>query len=602
MAAGRAVPSRLAGASSGFEQRVIVGLLAVAVLGGAYVVIGRVTRPLPATAGLPVAAPTSVEPVVWVAGESLKVSPEQVPAAKSAVWDAGEIRLYGARQEYVGLQVGRAGAEALSKTAVRVSSLKGPDGAELTASNIDRFQQHYLKVTVPSQFDSGVPVPEAHAGEFPVQLVPLRGDATFDAPAGRNTPVWIDFYLPEGQRPGEYRGEIEVTSAGNSLRKLPVRLTIWNFTLPRETHLKTVIPTGVEKLRWGFGLSTSDQAGLTRLEDQFFQLAHQHRLNFQPSAEDDVVGEWGGRYWKYLDGSAYTERAGQGTGPNLLIAAPGGEEASEITAYARKTVSWWKGQPERVRKNTALVCYVYDEPHDDEDFAAVAARSSLLRAAVGKELPLFLTTTKPDRVAAGAIDAWGELPANLVARHQGRGEKVWATNQGYAAGPYVDTPGYAGRTQAWMAWKLGLDAWHFWDGCYWIDRQNLRGPDGKKIPTRTINAEPARYLLDTWIDPLTFDQKRNPRLREWIRLNGDGVLFYPGTPAGLREPLASFTMKSLRRGLQDYEYLWLLRQQGKSADDLVSRLVPRANDWAKDPDAWDRTRIELGERLEAAAR
>jgi hypothetical protein len=551
------------------------------------------------------AGTTPDAPLVWACGESLKVAPDLAPAAKNQVWsaDTGEVRLYGARQEYVGVQVVvRAGMESLPKVAVQVSSLRGPDGAELAAGNIDRFRQHYLKVTVPSQYDTGVPVPETKAGEYPVQMVPLRGEAIFDAPARRNSPVWVDFYIPEDQRPGEYRGEIEVTSAGKSIRRLPVRLTVWGFTLPRETHLKTVVPTGLEKLRWGFGLSASDEDGLSRLEDRFFQMAHQHRLNFQPSAEDDVVGEWGGRYRRYLDGSAYTERAGKGVGPNLLIAGVGGESPSEITGYARKTVSWWKGQPERIRKNTSLVCYVYDEPQDDEDFAAVAARTSLLRAAVGKELPLFLTTTKPDRVAPGAIDAWGELPAPLVARHQGRGEKVWATNQGYAAGPYVDTPGYAGRTQAWMAWKLGLDAWHFWDGCYWVDRQNLRGPDGKKIPTRTISADPSRYLLDTWNDPLTFDQKRNPRLKDWIRLNGDGVLFYPGTPAGMNEPLASFTMKSLRRGLQDYEYLWLLRQQGKNADDLVTRLVPRANEWAKDPEAWDRTRIELGERLDAAGR
>jgi hypothetical protein len=37
-------------------------------------------------------------------------------------------------------------------------------------------------------------------------------------------------------------------------------------------------------------------------------------------------------------------------------------------------------------------------------------------------------------------------------------------------------------------------------------------------------------------------------------------------------------MKAYRRGLQDYEYAWLLRQQGKGkmADDLVRQVVPLA--------------------------
>jgi hypothetical protein len=43
-------------------------------------------------------------------------------------------------------------------------------------------------------------------------------------------------------------------------------------------------------------------------------------------------------------------------------------------------------------------------------------------------------------------------------------------------------------------------------------------------------------------------------------------------------PLASLRMKAYRRGLQDYEYAWLLKQNGKekTADDLVRKVVPSA--------------------------
>lgn len=555
--------------------------------------------------GLPVAvAPETA--AVWACGESLKVRPEASPQERNSVWSASDkqIRLYSARQEYVGFQVVvRGGNAPLKNVAVKLTNLRSASGATLDDTNIDLFRQHYLKVTVPSQWEADAPVPEAKVGEYPVQMVPLRGrEAGFEVPTARNQPVWIDLYVPEDQTPGDYTGAVDITADGKPLERLPIKLTVWSFALPRETHLKTVVPTGIEKLRWGFGLRAGDEEALHTLEDRFFQMAHQHRVNFQPSEEDDVVTEWGGRYRRYLDGSAYKERAGQGVGPNLLAMGPGGETQAEITRSVQRTVAWWKSQPQAVQERTRLVCYVYDEPHDDEDFAAVASRSRWIRAAVGKELPLFLTTMQPGKVAPGSIDAWGELPVPEVEKAKARGEKIWATNQGYAGGPYVDTPGYAGRSQGWMAWKMGLDAWHFWDGCYWVDRQNLRGADGKKIPHKVVNSEPARYLLDTWNDPLTFDQKRNPRLKEWIRLNGDGVLFYPGTPAGLREPLASFTLKSLRRGLQDYEYLWLLQQKGKSADDLVSKLTPRPNEWSRDPDAWDQARIELGQRLDTLKR
>lgn len=551
-------------------------------------------------------AVTPDAPVVWACGESLKVRPEAPPQERNSVWSASDkqVRLYSGRQEYVGFQViVRGGNTPLKNVQVKLSAPRSASGETLDTDNIDLFQQHYLKVTVPSQWEVDAPVPEVKVGEYPVQMVPLRGPAaSFDVPAGRNQPVWVDVYVPETQAPGDYVAEATVTAAGKPLATLPVRLTVWNFTLPPETHLKTMVPTGIEKLRWGFGLRSDDEEALRSLEDRFFQMAHQHRINFQPSEEDDVVSEWGGRYRRYLDGSAYKDRACAGVGPNLLAVSPGGEEQSEITRSIQRTMAWWKAQPKVIRDRTRLVCYVYDEPQDDEDFAAVASRSQWIRSEVGKELPLFLTTTKPGRVAPGTIDAWGELPVPEVEKAKARGEKIWATNHGYAGGPFVDTPGYAGRSQGWMAWKMGLDAWHFWDGCYWVDRQNLRGPDGKRIPHKVVNADPKRYLLDTWNDPLTFDQKRNPRLKEWIRLNGDGVLFYPGAPAGLQEPLASFTLKSLRRGFQDYEYLWLLQQKGKSADDLVSKLTPRPNEWSHDPDSWDQARIELGRRLEAVGR
>jgi len=568
----------------------LAGLGCLAVMAGVLVVQ---TRP----------AASSSEPTVWACGESLKVKADIAPQAENSVWSRanGVARLYGGRQEYVGFQVVvRAGDKPLEKVRVRVTPLKSSDGKELPAGNIDLYRQHYLKVSVPSQHDNITPVPEAAAGEYPVQMVPLRDGAPgpeFTVAAGRNQPVWVDLYIPEDQAPGDYRGEVEVTAGGQPLQSLKTHLTVWKFTLPRETHLKSFLATGPEQIRWGFGLKAGQDAELLRLEDRFFQMAHQHRLNFQPSGGEDLETEWGGRYRPYLDGSAFKERLGKGVGQNLVVVQPGGENQAEIAAQAKKDVAWWKRQGFKAD----LACYVYDEPREDEEFATVAARAAFLRAAVGKELPLFLTTVTPAKAPVDSIDIWGEIPAADVPGRQAAGQKVWATNHGYAAGPYVDTPGYAGRTQGWMAWKMKLDAWQFWDACYWVDRQNITDAQGKRLPYATINANPSLFVTDTWTNPLTYDQKRNPRHKDWIRINGDGVLFYPGAPAGLQEPLASFTMKSLRRGFQDYEYLWLLAQAGKSGDDVVNQVTPRPNEWARDPELWDRARLELGKRLDAVA-
>ena len=85
-----------------------------------------------------------------------------------------------------------------------------------------------------------------------------------------------------------------------------------------------------------------------------------------------------------------------------------------------------------------------------------------------------------------------------------------------------------------------------------------------------------------------------------IRINGDGLLFYPGYDVGVDGPIASFAMKSLRRGAQDYEYLWLLKQKGREreADAVLETVCPAAGKWNDDPESWDRARLTWAALLE----
>jgi hypothetical protein len=88
------------------------------------------------------------------------------------------------------------------------------------------------------------------------------------------------------------------------------------------------------------------------------------------------------------------------------------------------------------------------------------------------------------------------------------------------------------------------------------------------------------------------------------------MLVYRGETIGLDEPIPSMRLKSLRRGSQDYEYLWLLshaRGRSKMVDDAVNALVHGSFDeklslgapgmWVHDPDEWDRIRIKFGDAI-----
>jgi Domain of unknown function (DUF4091) len=89
------------------------------------------------------------------------------------------------------------------------------------------------------------------------------------------------------------------------------------------------------------------------------------------------------------------------------------------------------------------------------------------------------------------------------------------------------------------------------------------------------------------------------------------MLVYRGETMGLDEPAPSIRLKGLRRGSQDYEYLWLLSQAkggGEVVDQAVSTLLHgsirgRASlgapgMWVHDSDEWDRMRVNFGEAIE----
>jgi hypothetical protein len=86
------------------------------------------------------------------------------------------------------------------------------------------------------------------------------------------------------------------------------------------------------------------------------------------------------------------------------------------------------------------------------------------------------------------------------------------------------------------------------------------------------------------------------------------VLVYPGQYVGIRGVVPTIRLKQVRRGMQDYEYLWLAARHGAAAkaNAITLRLVRRSlheagplgqigppGDWERDPRAWAAARREL---------
>ena len=549
------------------------------------------------------------DPVIWCVGESTKVKAGDAPSNTSLIWDGARktVAVGSARNEYVAFQIAiHAGTEALQTVTVIPDELKGPNGAVIPAGNIDLFVEHYLNVTVSSR-GGGDPkdvMPFCTTGEQPTQMVPFNAKkygAPFPVGPGRNQPVWVDIYVPEDAIPGVYRGIFKVKAGESLLNEVKVELTVWNFTLPHETHFKSFLYTGPENLRWAHRLPADmDAPKFIEMEDRYFQMAHQHRLNFNPSG-GGILNEISQRYAKYYDGSAFTSRLGKGVGQAVLNMSPEGDTEVAI----KKSVSEIVGMYDKKGFKATLFGYMWDEPHSLEDFKISKQRCKWVHDAVGKKFKTFIATPQWEKYDGGDVDIYSEPSATDIPKVLARGDTVWAVNGGYGAGPYVDSPGFGGRSIVWMNWKMNLGGWQFWDCCYWVDKQNMKHKEGRKwvrnMTGNQINEAPEKYLTDLWSDPLNFDESRKKGypMRDSIRINGDGLLFYPGHDIGIDGPIASFAMKSLRRGAQDYEYLWLLKQQGKVAElnSIVDTVCPAAEKWNDDPESWESARLKLAALL-----
>jgi hypothetical protein len=148
-------------------------------------------------------------------------------------------------------------------------------------------------------------------------------------------------------------------------------------------------------------------------------------------------------------------------------------------------------------------------------------------------------------------------------------------NGGCGSNTFLDLDLLVNRGIGWVGWKYqsGWVEWEFdWNAfASWYEAENFK--------------EPHRIY------------------------NGSGQLIYRGAVMAYQQPIPSIRLKAQRRGLQDYEYFWLLaRKAGKqAADQMVNSVVykrpfgkPAMLDieiWKNYPDEWDKVRIAAGERL-----
>jgi hypothetical protein len=540
---------------------------------------------------------------------------------ENPAWDGRRIALAAARGETVAFQVMiRAGAATLRGADVRISDLAREGGGAIPAAALTRFREWYVAVALPSESPAG----SAGPGEYPDALVPAEAPGLglpVDVPPHRVQGVWIDCPVPRSAEPGTYRGTVEVVAAGGTLRRFELALTVRPLALPEARHLRWRMGySGFEVVPEALGIAEGS-AGWLSLERELYRLlweghgvvptTHYHDLPVAARGRGEALEidwrEFDRRFGPYLDGSAFEGgvpipvfslplnlHAGW---PGRLPDDPARVDVETLAAAAREIGRHFDARGWRVED--AFV-YVADEPgaarFESVRRAAAALREGdpRIRRSVafytefGRDAPAVV------RTFAGLVTMWdlagdhADLPA--VRARQAAGDRVGVYQGGepFLGGEALDFDGLALTTWPWIAWRYGLDDLFLYNVTEWT---YFRLDRARHVPW-------AGGKREIWENPLN---------QSW-RTNSQGVLVYPGPYAGVRGVVPTIRLKQARRGMQDYEYLWLAARAGHraGADAIARRLVRRAlheagplgrqgapGAWARDPRSWAAARAEL---------
>lgn len=525
---------------------------------------------------------------VYTADSLARVRPHDTALSNTTV------SIKAARNEYEPFQiVVRAGSSSLTGVTMAASDLRGRNGQVISRRHIALYREHYVEVTQPS------PKSREGAGWYPDALIPfvspidgqpLRGGrcvgAPFEVEAEANQPVWVDVFVPKEAVPGTYSGAVTVTAPGQKPVRVPVRLVVWNFTLPDTPSMRSNFG--------GFGsrIAAAHQVDVNSkqfrvLESRYAEALAAHRIcppipgylypkvradgGIDPAETHAALKAWMDRF--HVTGFPI----------NLVGRDPLGQDRERNVTYLRSIYAYLKANG---WEKLAYI-YVLDEPNDAAAYEQVRRRAKLVHEAQPGIQVLCTEQPTPQDPAwgtlVGSVDIWVPLwtlfEEKAAAQRLAAGEELWSYTALCQAAkgrdtPYweIDFPLIDYRLPAWMNWRHGITGLLYWTTVYW------------------------QKADDVWTDPATYGEGK-------YRYNGEGSLFYPGANANFDGPVASIRLKQIREGLEDYEYFKLLADRGQRAfaEERVRRLAPSWTQWDENPSHLHAAREEIARKLAATA-
>ncbi len=507
---------------------------------------------------------------VWQVPAVEKVFPD-TPAPR----EAGPARIAAARNEAEPVQLALRSGRAIGDVRVEVDPPAGPGGA--TIEDVEVRVVGYVPIDYPtSYYQSQAPgwhrlrptarfASEGWPGLWPDPLLPR---AALDLAADSTKAVWITVRVGEDAPAGDYAGAVRLVAEGATVAEVPFDLRVWDFALPESPSLAAIYD-----VRLGPGAALWEKP-LGELYDEVAELMAANRLSpdvIRPGPRfrregDRVVAdftEFDRAARRHFDDFglpvAYTPwdfyLFGWGLPPRTIL----GERPYETDEPGRLRPEYRRVYQEMLRLfwdhlreqgwQERIVLYISDEPFDHHEHIREQMKALIaMIQEVDPAIPIYASTWRHVPDWDGYLNVWGighdgRVPVETMERLRAAGDRLWFTTDGQMC---LDTP-YAAveRLLPHYCFQYDVEAYEFW-GITWL------------------TYDPYRFGWHSYIH-----QSDEPDRSYWVRYpNGDGYLLYPGGPIGHDGPVTSIRFEQAREGVEDYEYLVLLRRltdEGRAA-------------------------------------
>ena len=565
------------------------------------------------------------------------VNPVEMPTDK--IWSAPNTKIYrrdeeptqynDAKLSFVGVKGEVESAQFLVTAADNIDAYSVEVGDALHENGKDKIAAEQFEVAVAKYMNVTVPTTDFPKGWYPDAIVPYdkivaKGENKIKI--ANNQSFWINLNIPAQAESGEYSAKVSLNLDGRE-HEIPVSVKVYDLLMPEEVHVDSAFAVWWWQIPFGEGEITD-----IREQEELYNNYYDFLLTKRVTPTD--LPPLFGSSESFAEQVVERAQDPRVTGYNLPYRAETFEDwnvisydyAVEIlTALANKNIQLRKAgdtTTDLFEKAYFYLGSIIDEPmpgvfpavkecdkriNDAKNEVAQLLgeypdlQESVLK--VGHVVTKELTEQLYGSDTEGGVQTWcptiekyhsaeyrreSEIRRNTPDRKYGE-ETWWYT----CVNPKNPFPSYhlddnliSSRVMRWMQHDYDVTGSLFWNVCMY---QKYTGANG--------------YVdRDIWVDPLT-----------WPGANSDGLLVYPGKDYGIKGPISTIRLESIRESNEDYEYLWMLEEQlavldvkyGTQTDikeyirnlydSLYSGVIPYIDD-----NEFIRTRLELLDILQAA--